>query len=130
MLKIQISGYTIHKTNPSLFLFERKHKFSYLVKVTNKGITCNCREFYKYSHCGHSTIAYNMMYIVDLDKDSTLHQKYWDLLNLNGLGKDLNEDFKIRLESLDEVTFEDEKMVVGKYYSRLDGKFIMITINK
>ena len=51
-------------------------------------------------------------------------------MNEKGLGKNLCEDFKIRLESLDEVTYESKNYIVGKYYSRIDGKYILITINK
>jgi hypothetical protein len=131
MLKICIVGFIIHKKNPSLFLFEREHNHPYTVKVNpKKGLHCDCIDFYKHKTCVHSKIVYNMLYVIHIDPESRLHQQYWDLLKEKGLGNNAQEDFKIKLESLDEVTFEDEKVVIGKYYSRYDGRYILIHINK
>ncbi|MFA5395518.1 MAG: hypothetical protein WC346_05800 [Methanogenium sp.] len=134
MLKFQIAGYIIHKKISPVgyinFSFKRENKYPYTVIITDKGLVCNCKEFYKIKTCQHTKISYNMLYVIDMDTDSKLHQQYWNLLNEKGLGKNLCEDFKIRLESLDEVTYESKNYIVGKYYSRIDGKYILITINK
>lgn len=131
MLKITIAGYKIYKENPSIFKFLREHDHPYTVSINpKKGLHCNCKNFYKYKTCAHSKIVYNMLYCIDIDPVSILHEQYWSILKEKGLGTNATEDFKIRLESLDEVTYEDEKVVIGKYYSRIDGRYILIHVQK
>jgi len=133
----------IEKPSNYLFTFTLNYKkaFPYTVLSSPRGLECNCPTFYKNRKCKHTKWVYNMLYVIDTKPDSILHAQYTDHLNkliqlyitekyikLKELTK--IEKFKIRVASLDEITYENDKAIFGKYYSCYNGTALSIEILK
>lgn len=134
-MQLEIGDWTIEKINNNTYsiINNLKKCFPYTVTVLPIGVECNCPTFYKNRTCKHSKFVYNMHYVCDMNSDSLLHAIYKDLLDtaidklnmVTDLGK-----FNTHVSTLDEITYENEQAVFGKYYSRNDGTFLSITITK
>ena len=134
MLKLDMGEWTIQQeTRNSYKIIDNTNKrTSKEVKVDREnGITCSCKKFYNNKTCRHYKWIFNIRYVINTNPNSLLHAQYSDLLTSRGLGQESQkEDFKILKNSLDIITYENEKSIWGRYFSRDTGVSLLIEIKK